>query len=78
MEEEDVHSRASLYGWSVYSVAAAFRASHEDEIDLDVGATVTVIQAEPGGWWEGVNNTTLHHGWFPRNHVSQHPLPMAC
>lgn len=73
MDEEDVQSRASAFGWNVYTTTAAFRARFEDEIDLDVGDDITVMQAMPGGWWEGINSTSSRHGWFPRNHVSGQP-----
>lgn len=74
MVEEDLMSRAAEYGFQLHVCTAAFRARYEDEIDLNVGNEVLVIQAPAGGWWEGLNQATSAHGWFPRNHISSEPI----
>ena len=39
-----------------------------DEIDLEVGDIITLLQVIDGGWWQGAKNMhkkTAEYGWFP-------------
>lgn len=40
---------------------------HQQGLSFDAGEIIKVVQALPGGWWEGERDG--HRGWFPSSYV---------
>uniref|UniRef100_H3D1T6 Growth arrest specific 7 n=1 Tax=Tetraodon nigroviridis TaxID=99883 RepID=H3D1T6_TETNG len=40
---------------------------HQQGLSFDAGEIIRVVQALPGGWWEGERDG--HRGWFPTSYV---------
>uniref|UniRef100_A0A674MR96 Growth arrest specific 7 n=1 Tax=Takifugu rubripes TaxID=31033 RepID=A0A674MR96_TAKRU len=40
---------------------------HQQGLSFDAGEIIRVVQALPGGWWEGERDG--HRGWFPSSYV---------
>ena len=61
-----------------------FTADNPAELSLTTGDTVTVLNTQDAGWWEGQNNSNGSVGLFPHNYVealkvfvpSRFPLPL--
>ncbi|XP_065178184.1 SH2/SH3 adapter protein NCK1-like [Sycon ciliatum] len=50
-----------------------YAATREDELTLNKGEQVTVIEKEGDGWWNGEVNGAC--GWFPSNYVEETTIP---
>ena len=51
------------------TVSHPYAANSIDELTIQPGETLTVMQKNTDGWWKGVNQTSGALGWFPANHV---------
>lgn len=40
---------------------------HQQGLSFNAGEMIRVVQALPGGWWEGEHDG--HRGWFPSSYV---------
>lgn len=40
---------------------------HQQGLTFEAGEIIRVVQALPGGWWEGERDG--HRGWFPSSYV---------
>lgn len=52
------------YCRSLYSFTGE---QHQQGLSFDAGEIIRVVQALPGGWWEGERDG--HRGWFPSSYV---------
>eukprot|EP01135_Chromosphaera_perkinsii_P006897 Nk52_evm52s621 gene=Nk52_evmTU52s621 len=65
-EEENEEMYTNLRGMRVRALYD-YAATNEDEITLNEGDVLTVLDRNEEGWWEGsIDNRT---GWFPANYV---------
>lgn len=60
-------------GKEKYYVIFTFSKTKEDEIDLQKGQKVNVLEKATDGWWKGECNG--HIGWFPSNFVTNAHTP---
>jgi len=51
------------------SVLHDYQGRTPTELSLQTGEVVTILQKDPGGWWEG--EVRGQRGWFPSNFVSE-------
>lgn len=49
----------------------SYDAKYQDELQLNPGEDVVLLQPVEGGWWEGMCRG--RQGWFPSNHVEVLP-----
>ena len=72
-DKMSAESRAEAAVPSSCVATHAFVPNNEDELGLEVGVRVQVLQQPDGGWWEGkvqgVGIKPGRQGWFPSNHV---------
>lgn len=52
-----------------------YTSTREDELSLEKGDEVIVMEKEADGWWRGRCGTRI--GWFPFNYVEEAPKPQA-
>lgn len=52
-----------------------YKSQQTDELSLNKGATVVVLEKSSDGWWKGELKGTI--GWFPSNYVTELQAPMA-
>ena len=52
-----------------------YNSTREDELSLNKGDEVIVMEKEADGWWRGRCGTKI--GWFPFNYVEETPVPAA-
>ncbi|KAJ3023485.1 cytochrome c oxidase subunit 1 [Thoreauomyces humboldtii] len=74
-EQQDAVDGPSDDEWTVpppqgtkVKVKATYQKTKADELDLEVGELVVVMEAPEGGWWRGMKNLggkTPASGWFP-------------
>ena len=43
----------------------------DDEIEMNRGDTILVLEIENDGWWRGENSNNKKEGWFPYNYVEK-------
>ncbi len=46
---------------------ASFSARNTDELSLNEGDRIVILETPEGGWWRGALGG--QEGWFPSNHV---------
>ena len=66
-QSNKVKSRMSSTSVSRAVAKFAYRASRDDELDIQKGDIVEVLEKEGDGWWRG--RTGGREGWFPANYV---------
>ena len=52
-------------------VKYAYAAQQDDEIALNKGDRVIVLEKSSDGWWRGKRELTGESGWFPSNYVTE-------
>ena len=60
---------------SVVKVSHPYAAKSLDELTIQPGELVTVIEKNADGWWKGKNRASGELGWFPANHVIEEATP---
>lgn len=55
---------AGCYCKSIYPFSGD---QHQQGLSFEVGEIIKVVQALPGGWWEGEKDGET--GWFPSSYV---------
>eukprot|EP00042_Codosiga_hollandica_P028871 m.154919 g.154919 ORF g.154919 m.154919 type:complete len:2024 (+) comp52902_c0_seq1:25-6096(+) len=60
--------------YTVHIATHAFEPQHEDELRIEPGQEVVVIERPEGGWWHGKIGETA--GWFPSNYVDTIGRPL--
>ncbi|KAH8033748.1 hypothetical protein HPB51_015780 [Rhipicephalus microplus] len=61
----------ALSVWSRYRVLYSYRPQHEDELELQEGDTVLVMEKCDDGWYLGSSLRTGRFGTFPGNYVER-------
>jgi len=78
----DVEGYPELLCDSIPRVAKySYKAQRPDELSLNKGETVIVLEKSSDGWWKGRKEDTngiIHTGWFPSNYVETEELGNYC
>jgi hypothetical protein len=69
--EENGEAAGPLTG-QLATATWSFDARNEDEVALQVGSRVELLETPGGGWWRGrvEEGSVVSEGWFPANHVN--------
>lgn len=66
--------KLSKSGKKVVQVAVAkfkYVPQRDDELEMNRGETILVLEMENDGWWRGENSVSSKNGWFPYNYVEK-------
>ena len=69
MKYDSLHSTiSSLEPGALVQIIKAYKKAQAEELNLEVGDVVTLLEVSDKGWWRGVKNLELgapEMGWFP-------------
>eukprot|EP00041_Stephanoeca_diplocostata_P040177 m.1638790 g.1638790 ORF g.1638790 m.1638790 type:complete len:691 (+) comp30748_c0_seq1:214-2286(+) len=72
LDMTNILQQAGKFGWKTHKVTATFVGRHADEVSMDTGMEVVLMQEGEGGWCEVICQGK--HGWVPRPFLSDNPL----
>lgn len=72
LQFNDAQSISSNLNRTIAVVKYNYKSQQTDELSLEKGAKISVLEKSDDGWWKGELDGTI--GWFPSNYVVEQPL----